>query len=221
MMRTLIVSGGNIEDNILEKFKHDFNYIIASDKGLEVLDKYNIIPNYIIGDFDSIDKNVLNKYIDNKDIIIKRLNPEKDYTDTHMALKLAIELKSTSITIIGAIGTRLDHTIANIHILKETMDKNIECKIINSRNEIQLINKKTILKLDDKYKYISLIPLTTNVKGVTLKGFKYSLKNAILDIGHSIGVSNEQIEKYAEIDLKGGILILIKSKDWNFDTNKY
>lgn len=213
MMRTLIVSGGNIEDNILEKFKQDFDYIIASDKGLEVLDKYNIIPKYIIGDFDSIDKNVLNKYIDNKDIIIKRLNPEKDYTDTHMALKLAIELKSTSITIIGAIGTRLDHTIANIHILKETLDKDIECRIINSRNEIQLINKKTILELDNNYKYISLIPFTTKVKGVTLKGFKYLLEDATLQIGHSIGVSNEQIEEYAEIDIKEGILVLIKSKD--------
>lgn len=213
MMRTLIVSGGKIEDNILEKFKQDFDYIIASDKGLEVLDKYNIIPKYIIGDFDSIDKNVLNKYIDNKDIIIKRLNPEKDYTDTHMALKLAIELKSTSITIIGAIGTRLDHTIANIHILKETLDKDIECRIINSRNEIQLINKKTILELDNNYKYISLIPFTTKVKGVKLKGFKYLLEDATLQIGHSIGVSNEQIEEYAEIDIKEGILVLIKSKD--------
>ena len=213
MIKTLIVSGGNIEDNILDNIKYGFDYIIASDKGLEILDKYNIIPNYIIGDFDSIDRKVLNKYINNKDIIIKELNPEKDYTDTHMALKLAIELKSTDITIIGAIGTRTDHTIANIHILKETLDNNIECKIIDSRNEIQLLNKRTILKLDDNYKYISLIPLTTEVKGITLQGFKYSLEDDTLEIGHSIGVSNEQIEEYAEIDLKQGILVLIKSKD--------
>lgn len=213
MIKTLIVSGGNVEDNILNKFEDGFDYIIASDRGLEELDKYNIIPNYIIGDFDSIDKKVLDKYINNKNVEIKKLNPEKDYTDTHMALKLAIDLKSTEITIIGAIGTRLDHTIANIHILKETLEKNIECKIIDKRNEIQLINKKTILKMDDKYKYISLIPLTTKVSGVTLKGFKYSLEKATLEIGHSIGVSNEQIEKHAEIDLEKGILILIKSKD--------
>ena len=213
MIKTLIVSGGTVEENILANFKNEFNCIIASDKGLEALDRYNITPNYIIGDFDSIDKKILDKYINDKNIVIKSLNPEKDYTDTHMALKLAIELKSTNITIIGAIGTRLDHTIANIHILKETLDKNIECRIINSRNEIQLINKKTILELDDDYKYISLIPFTTKVKGVTLKGFKYLLEDATLQIGHSIGVSNEQIEDYAEVDLKKGILILIKSKD--------
>ena len=213
MIKTLIVSGGNVEDNILTNFKNEFNYVIASDRGLEELDKYNIVPNYIIGDFDSIDKEILNKYIKNKDIKIMELNPEKDYTDTHMALKLAIELKSTSIIIIGAIGTRLDHTIANIHILKEALDENIECRIIDSRNEIQLLNKRTILKLDDNYKYISLIPLTTEVKGITLQGFKYSLEDDTLEIGHSIGVSNEQIEEKAEIDLKEGILILIRSKD--------
>lgn len=213
MIKTLIVSGGNVEDNILDSLKDEFNYIIASDRGLEVLDKFNVVPNYIIGDFDSIDKNILEKYINNKDIIIKELNPEKDYTDTHMAIKLAIELNSKQITIIGAIGTRIDHTIANIHIIKETLDNNVECKIIDERNEIQLINKRTTLEKDEKYKYVSLIPLTTKVEGITLKGFKYPLSNATLEIGHSIGVSNEQVEKYAEIDLKEGILILIKSKD--------
>ena len=211
MIKTLIITGGNVEELICKT--NQFDYIIASDRGLEVLDKYKILPDYIIGDFDSIDKNILGKYVDNKNIIIKELNPEKDYTDTHMALKLAIDLKSTDITVLGAIGTRIDHTIANIHILKETLNNNIACKIVDSRNEIQLIDKKTILELDSNYKYISLIPLTTKVEGISLKGFKYPLLDATLKIGHSIGVSNEQLEDYAEIDLKEGILILIKSKD--------
>ena len=72
-------------------------------------------------------------------------------------------------------GTRLDHTIANVHILKEALENNIKAKIVNENNEIQLINKKTIIKKDDKYKYISIIPLTTEVTGVSLKGMKYSL----------------------------------------------
>ena len=63
------------------------------------------------------------------------------------------------------------------------------------------------------YRFISLIPLTTQVTGVTLKGFKYLLQDATLTIGESIGISNEQIEKRAEIKLKDGILICIESKD--------
>lgn len=214
-MKTLIVSGGNVEEELLNEIysNNKFDNIIASDRGLEVLDKQGITPNYIIGDFDSIDRKILDKYINNKNIKIRRLNPEKDYTDTHMALKLGVEIESKEIIILGGLGTRIDHMLANIHILKEALENGIECKIVDSRNEIQLINKKTILKLNKNYKYISLIPLTTKAEGITLNGFKYSLSNATLEIGHSIGVSNEQIEKNAIIDLKAGILILIKSKD--------
>lgn len=215
MKKILIVSGGDInKKDFIEAFKENkFDEIIASDKGLEILDEYNINPTHIIGDFDSINKKILNKYIKNKEIIVTKLNPEKDYTDTHMAIKLAIELNSTDITIFGAIGTRIDHTIANIHILKDALEKNVDCRIINNKNEIRLINKKIFLKKDENYKYISLIPLTSTVEGITLKGFKYPLSNATLEVGHSIGVSNEQIEETLEIDLKEGILILIKSKD--------
>lgn len=211
MIKTLIISGGNISLKFAKKHikNNDFNYIIAVDKGLQVLNKLEIEPDYIIGDFDSISKKILNNY--NKNII--KLNKEKDYTDTHMALKLAIEIGSNDIIIIGAIGTRIDHTLANIHILKEAMEKKISCKIVNEKNKIFLINKNTIIERDENYNYLSIIPLTTRATKITLKGFKYLLENADLSIGQSIGISNEQIEKEAQIDLKTGILIIIYSKD--------
>ena len=214
-MRTIIVTGGNVNKNFLKKLLSNYKYnnIIASDKGLEILDECNIKPNYIIGDFDSLNKNVLCKYIKDKSIKTIKLNPEKDYTDTHMALKLAIYIKSTQITIVGAIGTRIDHTLANINILKEALEKNIDCNILNENNNIILTNKDITIKKDNKYKYISLLPLTTKATGITLKGFKYQLSNATLKIGESIGVSNEQIEDNCLIKVKNGVLIIIKSKD--------
>jgi len=213
MSGTIIISGGNINEEFVKKviLSKKYKNIISADKGLEILDKCNIKPNYIIGDFDSINVEILKKYIDDKSIKITKLNPEKDYTDTHMAIKLAIQLKSTDITIIGAIGTRIDHTLANIHILKEPLEKEINCRILNDRNNITLINKTTILK--SEYPYISLIPLTTTVEGVTLKGFKYSLDNDTLKIGESIGISNEKTEENAKIEIKKGILIVIESRD--------
>lgn len=213
-MITLIVSGGELNINFLKTFikNNNINNIIAVDKGLEALDKNEILPNYIVGDFDSIDKDILLKYI-NMNMKIVKLNPEKDYTDTHTALKLAIELKSSSIYILGAMGKRIDHALANIHILKEALDSNIECKILDSNNEIQLITTGKHSVENSEYKYISLIPLTTKVDGVTLNGFKYPLNNATLEIGHSIGVSNEMIENIATIEIKSGILIMIMSKD--------
>ncbi len=213
-MNTLIVTGGEINKNFLKKHLkiNKYDIIIAVDKGLETLDTLNTKPNYIVGDFDSIDKTILRKY-ENTQIEIIKLNPEKDLTDTHSAINLAIELKSKKIIIIGAIGTRLDHTIANIHILKLAIDKGINIKIINETNEITLINNNIKIYKDQNYKYISLIPLTTTVENITLKGFKYPLTKRTLYIGDSLGISNEQLQQEGEIQLEKGILILIRSKD--------
>ena len=213
-MNTLIVTGGEINKNFLKKHLkiNKYDIIIAVDKGLETLDILNINPNYVVGDFDSIDKTILRKY-ENTQIEIIKLNPEKDLTDTHSAINLAIGLKSKKIIIIGAIGTRLDHTIANIHILKLAIDKGINIKIINETNEITLINNSIKIYKDQNYKYISLIPLTTTVENITLKGFKYHLTKRTLYIGDSLGISNEQLQQEGEIQLEKGILILIRSKD--------
>ena len=206
--------GGRINKKFLKNHlnKNKYDIIIAVDKGLEVLDLLEIKPNYIIGDFDSIDKEILKKYEELK-IEIKKLIPEKDLTDTESALQLAIEMKSKDISIIGAIGTRLDHVISNVHILKQALDKNVQARIINENNEIQLVNKSIIINKDNNHKYISFIPLTTEVIGVTITGMKYCLNNYTFSIGNSLGVSNEQIQDVAEIKIKNGILIMIKSND--------
>ncbi len=213
-MQTLVITGGKINKKFLKNHlkTNKYDIIIAVDKGLESIDALGIKPNYIVGDFDSVNLNSLNKYI-NSEIEIKRLIPEKDFTDTESALELAQKIGSKKITIIGGIGTRIDHTIANIHILKSALENNIDVKIINENNEIKLIERKTEIIRDNNYKYISLIPLTTEVIGLTLKGFKYGLDNYTLKIGTSLGVSNEQILDTATIEFKSGILILIKSRD--------
>ena len=211
MKSAIIISGGSLNTAWLKEWlnTNKYNLIIAVDKGLEALDLLNIEADYIIGDFDSIDTNVLNKY--NKNVI--KLNPEKDFTDTHEGLKLAISLECEKGDIVGAIGTRIDHVLANINILKEPLEKNIKTRIIDENNQIFLINRSVKIKKDDNYKYLSIIPLTTTVEGITLKGLKYLLNNYILNLGQSIGVSNEQLKEEATIELKKGILIVIFSKD--------
>lgn len=162
-MKILIIAAGNINKEFLQNLLKENKYdeVIAADKGLEILNEIGIKPDYIIGDFDSVNKEILEQY---KNIPITYLKPEKDFTDTHMALKLAIEKGAKNITIVGAIGTRFDHSMANIHILKEALEENVETEIIDENNKIQLINKNTRINKNDKYKYISLIPLTTTAK---------------------------------------------------------
>ena len=188
--------------------------IIAGDRGLEALYQLKIVPNHIVGDFDSVSPKILEFYKNQSQIIFHTYHPEKDNTDTDIALKLAIGLKSSEITIMGALGRRMDHAIANIHILKDALESNIPCQIIDEHNRIYLINKEMTLEKDKVYgKYVSLIPLTSTVEGLTLTGFKYPLNNYDLPIGTSLGVSNEIVENIAQIKMKKGILIVIESKD--------
>ena len=188
--------------------------VIAGDRGLEALYQLKIIPNHVVGDFDSVSPEILEFYKKQPKIIFHTYNAEKDNTDTDIALKLAIQMKSSEITILGALGKRMDHAIANIHILKDALGANIPCQILDEHNRIYLVNTEKTLEKDKVYgKYISLIPLTSTVEGLTLKGFKYPLNKYNLPIGISLGISNEIIEDIAHIEMEKGILIVIESKD--------
>ena len=188
--------------------------VIAGDRGLEALYQLKIIPNHVVGDFDSVSPEILEFYKKQPKIIFHTYNAEKDNTDTDIALKLAIQMKSSEITILGALGKRMDHAIANIHILKDALGANIPCQILDEHNRIYLVNTEKTLEKDKVYgKYISLIPLTSTVEGLTLKGFKYPLNKYNLPIGTSLGISNEMIEDIAHIEMEKGILIVIESKD--------
>lgn len=188
--------------------------IIAGDRGLEALYQLKIIPNHIVGDFDSVSAEILEFYKTQSQITFHTFNSEKDNTDTDIALQLAIGLKSSKITIMGALGKRMDHALANIHILKNALEANIPCQIIDEHNRIYLINRSIQLEKNKVYgKYVSLIPLTSTVEGLTLTGFKYPLNDYTLPIGTSLGISNEIITDTAHIEMKKGILIVIESKD--------
>lgn len=215
-MRTLIVTGGNInKDFLIQIIKTiKFETIIAVDDGLKILNELNIKPNHIVGDFDTVNKKILDLY--KKDTLIKihRFNPIKDNTDTDIAIRLAVELESDEIIIVGGIGSRIDHVLGNIQVLKYALDNKVKCKIIDENNEIQLINKTTILNKNEINKtYVSLIPLTEKVENINLKGFKYELENGELTIGSSLGISNEILKEQAIIEFENGILVMIFSKD--------
>lgn len=188
--------------------------IIAVDRGLEILYQIHVVPNYVVGDFDSVSNEILQYYKSKTQVNFHQYHSEKDYTDTDIALKLAIELNSSMITVLGALGRRMDHAIANIHILKYALDAKTPCQILDRNNRIYLINDTHTFYKNETYgKYISFIALTSIVEGITLKGFKYPLDHDCLSIGISLGVSNEIIEDIASVELERGILMVIESRD--------
>lgn len=214
-MNTAIISGGCVNGEIFFKEcgKTSFDYIIAVDKGLEMCYYNNILPNIIVGDFDSVNGKILETF-KKKQITVREYNPNKDATDTQLAIEHAIEIKSDKITIFGATGDRIDHMLGNLHIMCIPLKKGIECCILDEKNKISLINQYIEIEKNTQYgKYVSFIPLTSKVSKVTLKGFKYPLYEYDFTYGNSIGISNEIAEETAKVEIGEGILIMVQSKD--------
>ena len=224
-MNILIVTGGNIEiDFALDFLKEKkFDEIIAVDGALSFFDKVSEKIKkvgkltHIVGDFDTISAEILKKYQMDAHIRCHSFNPEKDYTDTDIALKLAQRMIGAaggtgSILILGGTGTRLDHTLANIQMLIGPMRQGIECMIADSHNCVRMIQKEAVVRKPFG-KYISLIPVTECLKGVDLEGFKYPLRDRTVYLGESLCVSNELAGAEGKIRIREGIALLIESKD--------
>lgn len=217
-MRTVIVSGGNIDSDFALSFfkKQTFDSIIGVDNGLCFLYENGILPTHIVGDFDTAKPELVDYYRARPEIDIRTFNPVKDSTDTEIAIRRALELGSSSIVILGGTGSRLDHVLGNIQSLMLANETGVPCEILDAHNRIRLLSESITLKKEEQYgTYVSLLPLTSVVEGVDLIGFKYPLRNhTFTSTGSaSLGVSNEITAAEGQIRLCSGVLILIESRD--------
>lgn len=213
----LIVSAGTINIDFAKKFVKDrhFDRVIAADAGLSLCREISVEPTDILGDFDSLKNKELLEYYKEKGIPLRRFPTRKDYNDTHLAILYAIDLNPQTVAILGATGTRLDHTLASIGLLKKLCDAGIEGKIIDDHNEIEILsgkNEKVYARRDD-LKYFSLLPCTPKVTGIDLVGFSYPLSDAVLYAGESVGVSNELVEETGTLRMKEGTMLVMRSGD--------
>lgn len=211
-MKCVIIANGDLEysSDIVSIIK-DAQLIISADGGARHLRALNILPHVLIGDFDSIlpeDK----LYFKNKQVKTVTFPFKKDYTDSELCVSWAIENNATDITLLGVTGTRLDHTLANIFLLKKLAMQNIGAKIINRNNEIHIVTDFIELTGEPK-DLLSIIPVTETVSGITLKGLEFPLMNATIKMGSSLGISNCFKEKVVSISIEKGMLIVTKSKD--------
>lgn len=215
MNRYLIVTGGTVSKRLLETVlsDYDFQKIIACDKGLEICKECNILPNLIIGDFDSAKIDVVAAYRGKTEFL--DLDTHKDFTDTHVAISYILEqeIRPDEVILVGATGTRMDHTLANIGLLKQFAEAGISAYLIDEHNRITMTAHQHIVKRNDAYRYVSLLPYTEQVTGVTLQGFYYNAQGLTLKLGESIGVSNELIAECGLIEFESGLLIVIESRD--------
>ena len=202
--RCYIAGAGEFNDKVLPV---ENDYIIAADAGYISLTRHGIIPDLIVGDFDSLKK------VPNHPNII-RSPIEKDDTDMMLAVKQGLKLGYKEFVINGSLGGRLDQTLANIHILAYIAEHDAYGLLINRDIFITVI-KDSEIKLNKDIsigKTLSIFCHSDIAEGVSLTGLKYPLSNATIKNTYPIGVSNEIVAKEVIISVtKGSLIILFES----------
>lgn len=213
---TVIVSGGMLEEAfVLPILKsEETEFIIGVDKGLKFLYDHDILPNYIVGDFDSASQELVEYYRTKTHIPIRQFSPVKDASDTEIAIRLCLDLRRKHILILGATGNRLDHLWANVQCLKIALDAGVQAEILDSYNRIRLLGGDTVLKRAEAYgPYFSVFPLGSPVSDFNLAGAKYPLSHHMLSSSGSLCVSNEFAGDEVNISFPYGEVILMETRD--------
>ena len=212
-MRAVIISNGSITDyNCIRSMINCDDFVIAADGALFHCSKLGILPDVWIGDNDScmLDKSEIEDI--SKKCRVIRLNPEKDATDTEAACDYAIAEGFDSVLMLGSCGSRFDHTLANVYLLRKLADSGIYATIANEHNIIFLAKHHNVIQRSE-YSNVSVIPIEGDVTSISNKGFYYTLDNEILAMYSSRGVSNYLVEDVGEITIDSGTALIVLSRD--------
>lgn len=212
-IRAVIVSGGRAGPWISTRIQAG-DFIIGADRGALSLMKSGYELDAAIGDFDSV--SVQEKaMIQAQSRYFMECDPVyKDLTDTEMALRYAMDQGAEHIMLLGVLGSRWDHSLANIQLLRIALERRVCCIIADEHNEIRLMDASSPLRLPQSpHTHVSLLPLTLEVSGVTLTGFKYPLHDALLQLGSTLGISNVLTADEGIITIRSGLLLVIRASD--------
>jgi len=209
--RILLFAGGRLGPWALRQIRED-DWLVGVDRGALFLIRHGYSPCLSIGDFDSVSAEEQAEIETNSQAVTSCDPVMKDLTDTEMALTWALAQLPVEIVLLGALGSRFDHTLANVHLLQKALFAKIACKIVDETNEIRLVDSRLTVERDH-FAHLSLLPFSPEVTGITLTGFQYPLENATLRIGDTLGISNVLTDPPGTISLRSGQLLVIKSRD--------
>lgn len=205
-IRCIIFAGGEplkAENTDFERIKG--SYVICADKGLSLAESLGVKPDMIIGDFDSLG------HVPDLDNV-KTFPVEKDDTDLMLAVKQALEMGFREFDIYGATGGRLDHMTGNIQCLNLLVQNGAWGQMISDNEYITLFGSGSHRIPRKKGFSLSLFAYSPEVKGLVVKGTKYTAENVTLTNASTLGVSNEFLEGDAEVSFDEGTLLVICSR---------
>ena len=184
--RIVIVSGGKLEEKVCLPLLEgqEEGYVIGVDKGVEFLYNHQIMPDYIVGDFDSVKQEIVDYYRNETHVGIREFNPVKDASDTEIAIRLAMTLGGTDLVILGATGGRIDHLWANVQCLQIAANVLFSALIDVSMGILSFLQPELLPGVlgSNKAKSLSVIILDKNFRivgesdldDVFFAGFRYT-----------------------------------------------
>lgn len=207
----VIFAGGEVSDyQWLKAQIKDTDYIICADGGTRHAQALNLSPHLIIGDMDSISGELL-KYYQQSGTEIKHYPREKDEVDTELAIIEAVKLGHKEMLLVGATGGRLDHTLANIHLISKAAEQGVKVTMVDQYHRLYLATPELPAYINGTAgDIISLIPVTELVIGVNSQGLKWDLNNRTYRLGNPFGVSNELISSTAWVRVQQGLLLVVE-----------
>ncbi|MGL4952716.1 MAG: thiamine diphosphokinase [Culicoidibacterales bacterium] len=188
-----------------------YDYVIAVDSGIRQFAKAQRSCDYWIGDFDSID--AIEPY-QRFTKVTKQLPKMKDETDTHAALLFAIEqLQATEVTIITTHSGRFDHQYAQMLLCQFGIKNGVQVKIQSQTAEIELLTPGSYRFEANDYPYFSIFAWQQQVGDLTFKHVIYPLEHVTVAPDSPLGISNELVGPWAQLEFGSGLLLVIRSRD--------
>ncbi len=201
--KCMIISGGEFAP--LPK-PDENTFVIACDRGYAYAQRCGIRPDLLVSDFDSYSGAV------DPGIPLRRFPSEKDDTDTMLAIRAAIEEGFTEAVLYCALGGRLDHTLANLQSLSFALSHGLKLRIVTDDSEVRLLQNGS-LRLPRREGFsLSVFSYSDCCRGVSLRGTKYELRDAVLLNSFPLGVSNEWAADTAVISVADGTLLIVQSR---------
>lgn len=180
------------------------DFVIAADGGYAALTALGVTPNLVVGDFDSLG------YVPQAEEVIQH-PVMKDDTDMMLAVKLGLQRGYRNFVMLGSVGGRLDHTLANLQTLLYLAEHNARGVLYGENTVITAVRNDTLTVSGTGT--ISVFCLSGEAKGVTEEGLLYSLSDATMVSGYPIGVSNEFLDGPGKISVRDGSLIVLWSAE--------
>ncbi|MCK8817273.1 thiamine diphosphokinase [Natroniella sulfidigena] len=209
MKRAIVFINGKMKGKkeFYLKYIQKEDKVFCADGGAKHTYNLGLMPELILGDFDSISKEVLS-YYQNKGVELKKYPSEKDKTDTQLLLELLSKRGFQKVIIFAGLGGGLDHILGNLYLLEKFSELDLDISLVTPSEIIEVITEQKVIK-DQQNKRVSFSPLTSKATGIDLTGFKYQLKNGVMVRGNTLGLGNFIVEKEATVKLKTGKLLMI------------